>query len=102
MASKTSKTKATKAPRMPTPKKLGLPANVVRVVSLTKDGRRAKRVVVRCTDKQPEATCLKTREVATQDVFQVRRCTNCQVVALRVLRRAANKALRARSLPRAG
>jgi len=89
MASKTKKTK------MPTRKSLGLPSNVVRVVSLRKDGKRAKRVVVRCIDRQEGSDCTKTREVATQDVFQVRRCQNCQIVHLRALRRAANKAQRA-------
>jgi len=98
---KQTKAAAKTTAKLPTPKALGLPSNVKSVVSMTKDGRRAKRVIVRCTDKQPEATCLKTREVATQDVFQVARCTACQVAFLRVRRRAANKTLRARSLKRA-
>jgi len=93
-----TKAKTTKAPRLPSPKKLSLPSNVVKVVSMTTNGKRAKRVIVKCVDRQAEATCLKTREVATQDVFQVKRCTACQVVFLRVRRRAANRELRARSL----
>ena len=81
----------TTKPKFPTIKSLGLPKQVKRIVSMTKDGKRAKRVVVKCTQPHPEATCLKTREIATQDVFQVKRCEACQIAYLRTRRRKGTK-----------
>lgn len=36
------------------------------------------RVEIRCSDTQEGAECAKTREIAAQDVFQVKRCIPCQ------------------------
>lgn len=36
------------------------------------------RVQIRCSDPQEGVKCEKTREIAAQDVFQVKRCTTCQ------------------------
>jgi hypothetical protein len=62
---------------------------VVEVIEAGKDGAPA-RVQVRCSDPQVtrdgDSVCVKTREVAAQDVFQVTRCLPCQRRAQQVLR----------------
>lgn len=45
------------------------------------------RVVISCTLKGED--CTKTRECATQDAFQVKRCTACQREFSRIRRRRA-------------
>jgi hypothetical protein len=75
-------------------------AHVVRVVSQTKDGRPA-RVVITCSDPQTKqgtngeqvSVCEGEREIATQDLFQVRCCAAC---ADRIVRRARRNRTKAR------
>lgn len=54
-----------------------------------------KRVRIRCSDpqtRQGESVCRGHREIATQDLFQVRRCEACQDRVLKRARRERTKA----------
>lgn len=71
--------------------------HVVRVVELTKEGN-PKRVVITCQDPQIKqegdkaiSVCIKEREIAVQDLFQVRRCEPC---ADRVVKRARRRRMK--------
>lgn len=75
-------------------------APVVRITEMGKSG--PIRVVIQCTDPQTvkgENICAGEREIAVQDLFQVRRCAPCQKRVTRSARRerqkAKDKALRA-------
>lgn len=114
----TAPAKAPKEPKvLPTPAealaaaKLDNPArfaHVLSVVEQTKDGS-PKRVVVECTDKQTKTApdgslvsgCTGTREIAVQDLFQVRCCAWCADRLVRKARRnrakSRDKALRAQA-----
>jgi hypothetical protein len=75
-----------------------LPSQVLRVTEFGKSGK-ALRVVIECQDPQTlkgESVCIGEREIAVQDVFQVRRCVPCQKRAARLLVAAKNSSLRAR------
>lgn len=56
-------------------------SNAVEVTEASPNGRPV-RVTVKCQDPQVDSegtsVCSKTREVAIQDVFQVKRCDSCQ------------------------
>lgn len=64
--------------------------HILRVVERGERG--PKRVVIVCTDPHPRARCDGEREIATQDLFQVRRCASCAEKAVRVARREKAKA----------
>lgn len=75
-------------------------APVTRIIEMGKSG--PIRVEIQCTDPQTikgENICVGTREIAVQDLFQVRRCAPCQKRVTRAARRerqkAKDKALRA-------
>lgn len=72
--------------------------NVVRVVEAGPSGLPV-RVVIRCTDPQTKKdgtkVCVKEREIAAQDVFQVYRCEPCQARSTVLARNAKAKAKRA-------
>lgn len=68
-------------------------APVVRIVEMGKSG--PTRVVIQCTDPQTvkgENICAGEREIAVQDLFQVRRCAPCQKRVTRAARRERQKA----------
>lgn len=72
-------------------------ANVRKVVEAGKDGL-PNRVIIECQDPQEKggkSTCVKTREIAAQDVFQVHRCEPCQKRANVIKRNLAAKERRA-------
>lgn len=73
--------------------------HVLRVTELTKEGE-PKRVVIACQDPQTKqvegkdvSVCVKEREIAVQDLFQVTRCVPC---ADRVVRKHRRKRQQAR------
>lgn len=70
-------------------------AKVLRVTMLGSKGQ-AIRVVVGCAEPQTKhdgtSVCRGERDIATQDLFQVRLCTGCQDRKLKLARRARTKA----------
>lgn len=71
--------------------------NVVKVAEAGPTGNPV-RVVIECSDPQEQggdSVCDGTREIAAQDVFQVRRCASCQKRANVIARNEAAKAKRA-------
>lgn len=64
-------------------------ANVVKVTEVSGSGSPA-RVVIECADPQVngagDSVCDGTREIAIQDLFQVKRCTTCQKRAVQLYR----------------
>jgi hypothetical protein len=75
-------------------------ATVIGVTEQTKDGS-AKRVLIECGDPQTKqeggqdvSVCEKTREIAVQDLFQVRCCAAC---ADRLVRKARRNRAKARN-----
>lgn len=78
------------------------PERWAKVVSVVEVGSRYQpvRVVVRCAepmhkqgpDGSPVSVCEGTREIATQDLFQVRQCAACAERKVRIARRAKAKA----------
>ena len=91
MATKTKRTKktttkkATKkaAPKATAPirddlKRLQAAYSHILSIAHTNDKGKALRVVIGCTADYDDVNCAETREIATQDAFQVSRCAPCQ------------------------
>lgn len=77
------------------------------VVSVTEWGSTGpSRVIIECQDPQVtsdgESVCEGTREIATQDVFQVYRCAGCQRRSNQLARNAMARRRRARRKEAAG
>jgi len=74
-----AKKAAPKAPKAPSALKT-LQAAYPHVLSIATSNEKDKplRVVVGCSDEYGLDDCAKTREIATQDAFQVSRCSPCQ------------------------
>lgn len=60
--------------------------HVLRVVK-TNDKGKALRVEIACQGTSETPKCKNTREIATQDAFQVTRCTDCQREFSKIRRR---------------
>jgi len=89
---KTAKTKASKT-KATDPTKAALAAikqdypHIRSVVETSAKTGRATRVIIDCQEGYEGIPCEKTREIATQDAFQVTRCHACQRHYLRIRRR---------------
>ena len=74
--------------------------NVTRVIEAGADGKPV-RVEIKCADPQKDrdgkSVCSKTREIASQDVFQVKRCSTCQDRAQQIYRNEVAKSKRAQA-----
>lgn len=64
------------------------------VAKVTQTGKRdqATRVEITCQAEYDEVKCEGTREIATQDAFQVTRCHACQRHYLKIRRRKSSAA----------
>lgn len=72
---------------------------VIEVTEATEKGRPA-RVTIECQDPQVdgngESVCVKTRNIAIQDLFQVERCESCQARTVQLYRNRLARERRAR------
>jgi len=74
-----------KAAKLETLKQLKVRHSHVKKVALKNDKGRILRVEIACTMQGED--CTKTREIATQDIFQVQRCEACQREFAKIRRR---------------